>query len=123
MDKETEQMLSLYKWTKLDIRHKELWYDLNATYETSAVGQAPDCYLDLVEKLYKIQSEKAKIWNQIRGNVVPGTQDSLWTLALRSDDDRTANKEPCIFMVNIWGEETCVSFFADNVKALWDGGL
>jgi hypothetical protein len=46
---------------------------------------------------------------------------SLWQFALESDEKRTDNKDPAIFMVNSYGTETGVSFFAENVKALWDG--
>ena len=56
----------LKKRAKLDNEQEQLSQEVDAIYRTSAVGQAPLIYHKTLEKLLKVQKEKATIWNEIR---------------------------------------------------------
>lgn len=106
----------LKKWGKLDAKQKELSFQLDAIYKTSAVGQAPPCFHTTADKLLKVEQDKALIWNEIRGFIIPGTNYvTLWQMAIKHDK---VNNE-VYYNVNLWGKEEHVGFTVQDIEKLY----
>lgn len=106
----------LKKWGRLDVKQKQISQDLDCIYKTSAMGQAPPIYHKTVDKLLKIEQEKAVIWNEIRGFIVPDTNyQTLWQLALQYDKDHKF----AYYDVHHWGTEGHVGFTVADIEKLY----
>ena len=106
----------LKKWEKLDAKQKKISIEADGIFQTSAVGQAPPCYHRTLDKILKIEQEKAVIWNEIRGFIVPETKfKSLWEMALQWDKDHNL----AYYDVHHFGEENHVSFTVQDIEKLY----
>lgn len=73
----------LERLEKLDAKQHEINQVMDAIYKTSPVGQAPPIFHRKAQQLVDLATKKAKIWNDIRNFVIPGTSETLWQKALR----------------------------------------
>lgn len=110
----------LKKWAKLDDEQEQLSQDVDAIYRTSAVGQAPMIYHEKLEKLLKVQKEKAMIWNDIRGFIIPDSNcTTLWQAALKSDKEQKL----AYYDVHYFGKEEHIGFTIEDIEKLYSYGV
>jgi hypothetical protein len=104
-----KQLQRAFKRLKtLDTEYGLLSQDVTAIYQTSAMGQAPECYHQAVEKLYQKSGQMARVWNTIRLFVIPGKQQTLWQWVIQQGLD-------CSWQ----GSEAYLKFrFADLIPAI-----
>lgn len=110
----------LKKWLKLDDTQEQLSQDVDAIYRTSAVGQAPLIYHEKLEKLLKVQNEKAVIWNEIRSFIIPDSNDNtLWQAALKADE----KMKLAYYDVHYFGKEEHIGFTVNDIEKLYSCGV
>ena len=90
---------------KLDEQQKLLENKADLILSTSGVGQAPPVYHETLNKAIIVRQKKAKIWNEIRGIIYPGTDKTLWQIAVDSKLQVVQN-----------GKESQLNFFAEDFK-------
>lgn len=90
---------------KLDVKQQELDKEAKGIAHSMPYGQSPPVYGRVLDKMNVIQAKKAKIWNEIRNFVLPGTKKTLWQIAV-------AQRLPTVS----YGEEHHLNFFASDIK-------
>ena len=89
-----------------DIKQRKVEYNADALLHSSGVGQAPPVYHTTLDKINVIAAKKAKIWNDIRNIIIPGTNQTLWQIAIKS------KKLPVVRS----GKEGHLDFYASNIR-------
>jgi hypothetical protein len=97
----------------LDAERKEHNIKADQILSTSAMGQAPQCYFDTVEKALQVCQKQAAIWNDIRSFILPGTNKTLWQIASQS------KKLAVVF----FGQENILDFYGKDLRDVLIGEL
>lgn len=91
---------------KLDVKEQQLDREAKAIAKTMPYGQSPPVYGRTLDKINAIRAKKAKIWNEIRNFILPGTQETLWQIAVADKTLPTVS----------YGEEHYLGFYASDIK-------
>ena len=75
--------VKLNRMQRLEIKENELSFEADAIVSTSAMGQAPYCYYNTLDKMLKINQKRTEIWNDIR-NRITNKGKTLWQLAVKN---------------------------------------
>ena len=90
-----------------DRKERDFFDTADMIQQTQAQGQPPPIWGRTLDKGLEMQAEKAKLWNQIRGLIIPGQHKTLWQEAIARNLD-----------VGRWGKEEHLKITANQIREL-----
>jgi hypothetical protein len=104
MPKEVQDGLS--EMRVLDVQEKTLLDKCDRIQQTSPFCQLSTPFFESLDEAVKIGEAKARIWNNIRGFIIPDKKKTLWQLAV------------AVLPVRRFGEESILPFGVDDILKL-----